>query len=269
MDESTQVAISNILKTLTMSLYSLKNFLFAAALAGINSSCQQDDKAQVSNSPDSFPVIQPLLMDTVYSREYVADIQSMQHVEIRAQVKGFLDKIHVDEGQEVRAGQLIFTLNGKVFREELRQAKAVLSSAIAEAKVAGVELANTRTLVEKDIIGKPELNVAEAKFEALNAKIEEAQAAVSAAELKLSFTEIRAPFAGVLNREPLKTGSLVNEGDLLTTISSNREVFVYFHLYLVNFFLLLVMLLTLRFSVLLTFLFPSLISVLSFPLIVL
>jgi len=212
-----------------MSILNFKNLLIGTVFASIFSNCQADKNIESAAAPETFPVTQPIVLDTVFAREYVADIQSMQHVEIRAQVKGFLEKIHVDEGQEVRAGQLLFTLSGKVFREAVRQAQATLNSAIAEAKVAEVEVANARTLVEKNIVGKPELDMAQAKLEALQAKIEEARATVSAAELDLSFTEIRAPFAGILNREPLKVGSLVNEGDLLTTISSNHDVFVYFN----------------------------------------
>lgn len=212
-----------------MSIFNFKKFLFLVVFAGIFSNCKSDQNMETTAAPDTFPVTQPIVIDTVFTREYVADIQSMQHVELRAQVKGFLEKTHVDEGQEVRAGQLLFTLSGKVFREELRQAQAALNSAIAEAKVAQVETENTRTLVEKNVIGKPELNMAEAKQQALEAKVEEARAAVSGAELQVSFTEVRAPFAGILNREPLKMGSLVNEGDLLTSISSNKDMFVYFN----------------------------------------
>jgi len=212
-----------------MSTFYFKNFLLLAAFVSIFSNCQRDQNAETVVAPDTFPITQPIVMDTVFARAFVADIQSMQYVEIRAQVKGFLEKIHVDEGQEVRAGQLLFTLSDKIFREELRQAQAALNSAMAEVKVAEVETANTRTLVEKNIVGKPELNIAEAKIEALQAQVEQARAALSAAKLNLSFTEVRAPFAGMLNREPLKMGSLVNEGDLLTTISSNRDVFVYFN----------------------------------------
>lgn len=193
------------------------------------SACHSDRTQKTVSAPEVFPVTRPIVLDTVFTREYVADIQSMQHVEIRARVNSFLEKIHVDEGQEVRAGQLLFTLSGKELREELRRAQAALNSAVAEARIAEVEVANTRTLFEKNIVSRPELNMAEAKLQALEAKIEEARADVSAAQLQVSFTEIRAPFAGILNRQPNKVGSLINEGDLLTTISSNKDVFVYFN----------------------------------------
>lgn len=207
----------------------LKNFLMPAVFVIIFAGCQSDKNEEKAAVPETFPVTQPIILNTVFAREYVADIQSMQYVEIRARVKGFLEKIHVDEGQEVNAGQLLFTLSSKELREELRRAQAAMNSAIAEAKIAEVEVANTRMLVEKNIIGKPELNMAEAKLQALEAKVEEARAAVSAAQLQVAFTEIRAPFAGILNREPNKVGSLINDGDLLTTISSNKDVFVYFN----------------------------------------
>ena len=70
--------------------------------------------------------------------------------------------------------------------------------------------------------------MAEAKLEAIHARIEEAKSDVSAAELQLSFTEIRAPFAGIINREQFKVGSLIEEGDLLTTISGNKDIYAYF-----------------------------------------
>jgi membrane fusion protein (multidrug efflux system) len=71
--------------------------------------------------------------------------------------------------------------------------------------------------------------MAQARKEAIEAKIEEARAAISIAQLNLSFTEVKAPFDGVINRIPFKTGSLVSEGDLVTTISNNNEVFAYFN----------------------------------------
>ncbi len=177
----------------------------------------------------SYPVTQPLVMDTVYQKEYIADIQSPQHVELRARVKGFLEKIHVDEGQEVREGQVLFTVSSQAFREELRKANALLNSALAEAKVSEVELQNTKTLVEKNVISKSELAMSEAKLEAFRAKIDEAKSDVSAAQFNLSLTQVKAPFSGIINRISNKQGSLIEEGTLLTSLSSNHDVFAYFN----------------------------------------
>jgi RND family efflux transporter MFP subunit len=183
----------------------------------------------IESNPEKFQVINPTILDTVYTNEYVAEIQSVQNVEIRARVKGFIENIYVDEGKSVQAGQVIFTLSSREFKEDLLQANAQLKSAVAELKSAEVAMKNTKILVDKNIIAKSELELAQAKKEALAAKIEETKSAIAVAQLNLSFTQVKAPFTGVINRIPNKTGSLVEEGTLLTTISNNKEVFAYFN----------------------------------------
>ncbi|MFO0488027.1 MAG: efflux RND transporter periplasmic adaptor subunit [Cyclobacteriaceae bacterium] len=180
-------------------------------------------------SPETFQVIRPLIKDTVYLREYVADIQSVQNTEIRAKAGGYLETIHVDEGEFVAAGQPLFTISRKQYEQEVLQAEAAVASAVAETKAAEVELKNTRALVEKNIVSQSELELAQAKVEALKARTAEARAHEANARLELSFAQIRAPFAGYINRIPNKTGSLIVEGSLLTTISNNNQMLVYFN----------------------------------------
>lgn len=190
--------------------------------------CSQTDKA-TKTTTETFKVMQPVITDTQFTREYIAEIQSLQNVEIRTHVKGFIEKIHVDEGKPVQKGQVLFTLSSREFRENLLKANANYKSLIAELKVAEVELKNTKTLSQKNIVSSSELDMAIARKEAIEAKLEEAKSAISIAQLNLSFTQVKAPFTGVINRIPFKTGSLVLEGDLLTTISNNTEVFAYFN----------------------------------------
>ncbi|WP_051359998.1 efflux RND transporter periplasmic adaptor subunit [Adhaeribacter aquaticus] len=203
-----------------------------ASLAGLCllliTSCSANKK-EATQVKEKFPITQPLVLDTVYTKEYVAEIQSIQNVEIRAKIPGFIEKIHVDEGKSVQAGQLLFTISNHTYRQNLHKTNAQLKSAIAEAKFAAVELKNTKELVRKNIVSKTELEKAEAKLEAIQAKMEEARSAVATAKLNLEFTQVRAPFSGGINRIPNKSGSLVEEGSLLTTISNNLEVFAYFH----------------------------------------
>lgn len=184
----------------------------------------------VENRLEKFPVSSPLIVDTTYIKEYVADIQSIQNVEIRAKVEGMLEVIHVDEGQAVKEGQLLCTINSQQYRQELLKAQAALASARAEAKAAEVELNNVKTLFEKNIISQSELDLALAKREAFNAHVEEAKAHEASASLQLAFAQVRAPFSGLINRIPNKAGSLLEEGALLTTLSNNKEVFAYFNL---------------------------------------
>ncbi len=206
----------------TLSCLSL--FVLSSTLV----SCSAETKQQ-KRDYQTYKVVQPVVVDTTFSREYIADLQSLQNVEIRTHVQGFIEKIHVDEGKPVKEGQILFTLSSRGFRENLLKANAAYKSAVADLKVAEVELKNTRTLSEKNIVSKSELEMAQARKEAAEARLEEARSQVSIAKLNLSYTEVRAPFTGVINRIPYKTGSLVSEGDLLTTISNNNEIFAYFN----------------------------------------
>jgi membrane fusion protein (multidrug efflux system) len=177
---------------------------------------------------DSFSVANPLQTDTVFNKEYVADIQAIKNVEILSRIKGFIEKIHVDEGEFVKEGQLLFSISAQEYNNELQRAKSQLKSAQAELKSLQVELRNTRSLLAKDIVSKSEVEAAEAKVEAAEATCEESISMVATAQLNVSFTKIKAPFSGFINRIPNKLGSLVEEGSMLTTISDNQEIYAYF-----------------------------------------
>ncbi|MGV2449788.1 UNVERIFIED_CONTAM: efflux RND transporter periplasmic adaptor subunit [Ralstonia mannitolilytica] len=162
-----------------------------------------------------YPVTSPVVMDTVINKEYVAQIQSVKNIEVRAQEKGFLEKIFVDEGQYVQAGQTLFRIMPKLYQAELLKAKA-------EVEQASIELKNASTLAGNNIVSKNERAMAKAKLDAANAEMKLAQ-------IHLSFTDIKAPFSGIINRIPLKLGSLVDEGDLLTSLSDNTSIYTYFN----------------------------------------
>ncbi|HAY3552193.1 efflux RND transporter periplasmic adaptor subunit [Elizabethkingia meningoseptica] len=162
-----------------------------------------------------YPVTTPVVMDTVINKEYVAQIQSVKNIEVRAQEKGFLEKIYVDEGQFVHAGQTLFRIMPQLYQAELMKAKA-------EAEQASIELQNASTLANNNIVSKNEKAMAKAKLDA-------ARAEMRLAQIHLSFTDIKAPFSGIINRLPLKLGSLVNEGDLLTSLSDNTSIYTYFN----------------------------------------
>lgn len=164
-----------------------------------------------------------------YTHDYVAHIQSLQHVELRTRVKGYIEKIHVDEGDSVKDGQILFSISRKEYEVNLLKTKAMQKSAIADAKTAELDLQNVKILVEKNIVSKTALEMAQAKLDAFRAKVDEAQSQVTSAKLNLSYTVIKAPFDGIIDRIPNKVGSLVDEGTLLTTISDNTRVFAYFN----------------------------------------
>lgn len=172
-------------------------------------------KKEEKEEAEKFTVTNPVKIDTSFTKEYVSQIRSVRNIEIRAQEKGFLQNIYVDEGQFVKAGQVLFRIMPKMYEAELLKAQA-------EQKTAEIELLNAKTLADKNIVSKNEQAVAQSKLQA-------AKAEVALAKLHLSFTEIRAPFDGTIDRIPLKLGSLIDEGELLTSLSDNSQVFAYFN----------------------------------------
>ena len=191
-----------------------KNFIVTGMIAFVlASSCHT--KTEEKKEQEKFLVTAPLLIDTSFTKEFVAQIRSKRNVEIRAQEKGFLQGIYVDEGQYVHAGQVLFKIMPKIYEAELLKAQA-------EAKVTEIEYKNAKTLADKNIISKNEQAVA-------LAKLEQAKAEVALAKVHLSFTDIKAPFDGIIDRIPKKLGSLIDEGELLTSLSDNSEIYAYFN----------------------------------------
>jgi membrane fusion protein (multidrug efflux system) len=172
-------------------------------------------KKEEKEEDGKFTVTNPVKIDTSFTKQYVSQIRSVRNIEIRAQEKGFLQNIYVDEGQFVKAGQVLFRIMPKMYEAELLKAKA-------EEKAAEIELQNTKNLADKNIVSKSEQAIAQAK-------LEQTKAEVSLAKLHLSFTEIRAPFDGTIDRIPKKLGSLIDEGELLTSLSDNSKMFAYFN----------------------------------------
>ncbi len=190
-------------------------------------SCSKDKK-ETQTTFESFPVVSPQLVDTTLAVDYVAEISAIQNVEIRTRIKGYLDKIYIDEGKYVKEGQLLFSIHNPELNEEVAKAGAVLKSTISELKSAEIEFQNIKRLVEKNVVSNTELEAAKNKVEMMKAKVEEAKANESFAKIQLSYTQIKAPFSGIVSRIPYKIGSLVEDGTLLTSISNNGQVFAYF-----------------------------------------
>ncbi|MDQ2771175.1 MAG: efflux RND transporter periplasmic adaptor subunit [Bacteroidota bacterium] len=174
----------------------------------------KEEKKEVEE-PIKLVATSPLEKDTIITKAYVAQIHSFQRIELRALEKGYLEKIFVDEGQHVSAGQLMFQIKPTVYQAELNKSKA-------EANYVGQEYQNTKKLADKNIVSGSELSLAQAKFDKANAE-------VALAQTHLQFTTVRAPFSGIMDHFQGRLGSLVDEGDLLTTLSDNSKMWVYYN----------------------------------------
>lgn len=162
-----------------------------------------------------FLVTSVLKQDTLTTREYVCQIKAIQHIEVRALERGYLEKIYVDEGQTIKQGQRMFQIMPLLYNAELQKAQA-------EANFAEVEFQNTKSLADSNVVSKNELLLAKAK-------LDKAKAELALAEVHLGFTSIKAPFDGIMDRFSVRQGSLVDEGDLLTVLSDNSKMWVYFN----------------------------------------
>lgn len=160
-------------------------------------------------------VSHPLVKDSVITKEYVSQIHAFRHIELRALERGYLQNIYVDEGQTVSKGQRMFKIMPNFYEIDLQKAKA-------EAEMVRIEYQNTKALNDKNIVSANELSLAKAK---LNKAIAE----ISLAQTHLNFTNVNAPFSGIMDRFNVRTGSLVAEGDLLTTLSDISKMWVYFN----------------------------------------
>jgi membrane fusion protein (multidrug efflux system) len=180
----------------------------------VGTGCSSHHEGEGEEAP-KFQVTTPLRKDTVITQEYVAQIRAIQHIELRALERGYLQNIFVDEGQYVRAGQRMFQIMPLLYNAELQKAQA-------EANFAEIEYLNTKSLADSNVVSKNELALAKAKFD-------KAKAELSLAQVHLGFTEIKAPFSGIMDRFYVRLGSLLDEGELLTVLSDNSKMWVYFN----------------------------------------
>lgn len=163
----------------------------------------------------TFTVTSPLKQDTTVVKDYVCQIRSIQHIEIRALEKGYLEEIFVDEGQFVRKGQRLFQIMPLAYQAEYQKAKA-------EAEYAQIEYQNTKNLADSNIVSANELALSKAN-------LAKAEADLKLAEVHLGFTDIRAPFDGYIDRFQVRLGSLLDDGDILTNLADNSKMWVYFN----------------------------------------
>jgi len=185
-------------------------------------------KHESTEALEVFPVTTPGQAGELYEREYVGEVNAVQRAELRARTRGVLETVSVDEGRQVKAGQLLFSFASRDLQQQVRKARAAIASAAAELKAAELEQQNLKVLFDRQVVSPAEMARLEAKIQALTAKLEEARADEGQAVISLSYAEVRAPFDGVVNRILKKAGSIVQEGDLLTTITNASEVLVYF-----------------------------------------
>lgn len=214
----------------------MKNLTFTSALAGMAMlpflySCGSNpSQAVTTDKPQEYPVETVVSKTTIVNMDYPAQLQGQQNIEIRPKVDGFIEKIMVDEGAEVRKGQLLFKINAPQYEQEVRTATAAIKHAEAEVNTAKIQVEKTKPLVKEEIISTYELKSAELVLQSKEAALAQAKASLINARNNLGYTQITSPANGVVGSIPYKTGSLVSSSSPqpLTTVSNIAKIFAYF-----------------------------------------
>jgi len=160
-------------------------------------------------------VTSPIRKDVISTQPYVCQIHSCQHIEIRALSGGYLEQINVKEGQFVKKDALMFKILPVLYQARVETEEAEYSKI-------KIELENAEALLKKNFVSAPEVALK-------RAELAKAKAKLSVAKAELSFASVKAPFDGIVDRQRNQIGSLIEEGDLLTTFSDNSTMWVYFN----------------------------------------
>lgn len=191
--------------------------------------------AEGSNSAPpapELPVYTVITSPATTYQEFPTALEGKNNVEIRSQVDGYLDRIYVEEGAYVRAGQPLFKIDSRSYGEQMNMAQANLQAANANIQKAKVEVDRLQPLVAAKVVSDVQLKTAKANYEAAVAAASQARASVGSARINVGFTTITAPVSGYIGRIPFKKGSLISRTDPnpLTLLSDISEIYAYFSL---------------------------------------
>lgn len=177
---------------------------------------------------NEFPVVTVGTSSASSQATYPASIKGVQDVQISPKIGGFITRINVKEGQTVSAGQVLFEIDNATYQAQVRQAQASVNTAQAACNTAKLSYENSQKLFENKVIGDFELKSATNQYEQAKAGLAQAQAALASAKEQLSFCFVKSPASGVVGTLPFKVGALVGAQNVLTTVSNNSSMEVYF-----------------------------------------
>lgn len=191
--------------------------LIVTGLGLLAGSCSRNHADGGHQEVERHPVVltTPNVMNVPTTQAYVCRMQSRRHIEIRALNEGYLEELPFQEGQALRAGERLYELYPVLYRTKLEAEKA-------ELRLAEINLQNTEKLAGRGFVSAPELARATAERDKAKANFDRATA-------EAGFTRIVAPFDGIVGRQLMQQGSLVQAGDTLTTMSDNAVMWTYFN----------------------------------------
>lgn len=201
----------------------------AASLVFALAACGESQQKAAAPPPPTVTVAHPVKRSVVDYDEYVGRFLAVDMVEVRARVSGYLEKVDFQDGQIVKQGDLLFTIDRRPFQNALDQARANLTQAQSNLTYAQADLARGQQLMRDKTITEQTFQQRSQAMRNAEAAVAAAQAAVRQAELDVEFTELRAPITGRIGDRRVAPGNLVTGGTggnttLLATIVSTDPI---------------------------------------------
>lgn len=168
----------------------------------------------------------------VIDQSFPASLQGKDNVQLRPQISGYIDKIFVDEGAFVTAGQPLFRINASVYREQKNTALASLAIAKSQLASTKLELDKYKVLSDNKVVADFQYQKAKTNYESAKASVQQQQTLVASADVNLGFAIVKAPISGYIGKIPNRLGALVGPTDAqaLTTLSQVNVIYAYFSL---------------------------------------
>ena len=205
----------------------MKKMMMLAAVAATLVSCGGGG-GRPQFGDDEYPVTTVGTSSADMQSTYPAVIKGVQDVEIRPKATGFITQINVKEGQTVGAGQVLFVIDNETATQQVRQAQAAVNTAQQQCNTAKLTYENSQKLHESRVIGDFELQTSQNSYEVAQAQLAQAKASLASAKEQLSYCYVKSPASGVVGTLPYKKGALVSSSNVLTTVSNNSSMEVYF-----------------------------------------
>ncbi len=217
------------MKIKTIALMAGLGAVSAATLLG---SCSKGDAGAAGQQAPTLQTLTVERSNSTLEKSYPAILRGKTDIAIRPQVTGFITKVHVDEGQHVRKGQVLFTLDQVQFQAAVEQAQAAVNAARTAVTSAQITADNKKHLPDNNNISQSDWQLADNQLASAKAQLANAQAALTSARKNLAYTTVTSPSDGVVGSIPNREGSLASPSSAqpLTTVSDNSEMYAYFSL---------------------------------------
>lgn len=213
-----------------MSHSSMIRIITAVAITGIIASCGGKKEEAQQKPIGTYKVLKLEKANTTLLAAYPASLEGIMDIDIRPKIDGYIDQILVDEGQEVKKGQLLFRISNPQFSQDVQALAASVAAAESAVSTAELQVQKTKPLVDQGIISAFELKNVELALQARKADLQRAKAQYSSAVTNVGYTAIKSPVNGVVGTIPYRIGSYVNSATAqpLTRVSDINTIYAYF-----------------------------------------